>query len=77
MCRRGSKGASSYSSATGGGGGGYGGLPSPWERSGGRYQPLHDPAPAAATEMYAAPYGSVESTAYHPPSSYPLHSRQY
>ncbi|KIM80490.1 hypothetical protein PILCRDRAFT_822588 [Piloderma croceum F 1598] len=84
MCRRGSKGHSSYASAAAAGGGGGGGgarglLPSPWERSGGRYQPLHDPAPAAATEMYAAPYasGSQESTAYHPPSSYPLHSWQH
>jgi len=42
------------------------GLPSPWEGRAGRYQPLGDPAPAAATDMYAAPYGQPASTAYRP-----------
>jgi len=45
-------------------------LPSPWEGRAGRYQPLRDPAPAAATEMYAAPYAPQYSSAYRPPPSY-------
>jgi len=63
MCRRKSKGSGSR-----------GLMPSPWERSGGKYQPLGDPAPSAAADMYAAPYAQQGSTAYHPPPSY---SRSY
>lgn len=40
--------------------------PSPWEGRAGRYQPLGDPAPAAATDMYAAPYGQPASMDYRP-----------
>jgi len=39
-----------------------------WESSAGRYQPLDEPAPAAATDIHAAPrYLEPVSTAYHPP----------
>jgi len=55
MCRRKSKGSRGL-------------LPSPWDGSAGRYQQLGEPAPAAATDMYAAPYASHSSTAYHAPS---------
>jgi hypothetical protein len=46
-------------------------LPSPWEGKAGRYQQLDEPAPSAATDIYAAPYAQHTSTAYHPPPSYP------
>jgi hypothetical protein len=57
LCRRGSKGSR----------GGL--LPSPWEGRGGRYQQLGEPAPAAATDIYAPAYAPRSSTAYRPPVS--------
>ena len=45
-------------------------LPPQWEGRAGRYQKLGEPAPAAATDMYAAPYAPPYSVPYRAPPSY-------